>query len=377
MIENKFQTPKLELDSVSVGYGKRILISDIAMSLQKGEIVTLIGPNGGGKSTILKSITKHLALMAGTVYLDGRDMSGMNGKDLAMKMAVVLTERIRPEMMSCRELVAAGRYPYTGSFGRLASHDREIVQKSLELVNALDIADKEITEISDGQRQRIMLARAICQEPEIIVLDEPTSFLDIRHKIELLEILRTMAKERQIAVVMSLHEIDLAERISDRIVCVKGDRIAAYGTPGEIFSDEMVRKLYEIDEKKGTFYALTGSVELAKPVGDLKFFVIGGGGYGIPVYRMLQKKGVPFAAGILLSQDLECGTVCALSDHVIIAKPFCAMGKDELDAAKELITKVPAVIDCECPVGELNAVNGELIAWVKSQGKKIEKPDFV
>jgi iron complex transport system ATP-binding protein len=158
-------------------------------------------------------------------------MRTISGKEIATKMAVVLTQRVRPEMMTCRELVAAGRYPYTGSFGLLTAHDKEVVERSLDRVHALDIADQDVTAISDGQRQRVLLARAICQEPEIIVLDEPTSFLDIRHKIELLDILSDMAKNNGITVVMSLHESDLAERISDRIVCVKGDRIAAYGTP--------------------------------------------------------------------------------------------------------------------------------------------------
>ncbi|MBR4489321.1 ABC transporter ATP-binding protein, partial [bacterium] len=244
---------KIKLDSLSVGYSKVPLISDISFSVSKGEILTLIGPNGSGKSTILKSITRHLALIAGTVYIDEKNMKVLSGKEVATKLAVVLTDRVRPELMTCYDMVAAGRYPYTGSFGLLTPHDREIVENSLKKVNAWDIAEKDVTEISDGQRQRVLLARAICQEPEIIVLDEPTSFLDIRHKIELLEILSDMAKNQGITVVLSLHEIDLAERISDKIVFVKGDRISAYGTPEEVFSDDAVKNLYEINH--GSFNA--------------------------------------------------------------------------------------------------------------------------
>ena len=256
---------KIKLDSLSVGYSKVPLISDISFSVSKGEILTLIGPNGSGKSTILKSITRHLALIAGTVYIDEKNMKVLSGKEVATKLAVVLTDRVRPELMTCYDMVAAGRYPYTGSFGLLTPHDREIVENSLKKVNAWDIAEKDVTEISDGQRQRVLLARAICQEPEIIVLDEPTSFLDIRHKIELLEILSDMAKNQGITVVLSLHEIDLAERISDKIVFVKGDRISAYGTPEEVFSDDAVKNLYEINH--GSFNASLGSVELSAPVG--------------------------------------------------------------------------------------------------------------
>ena len=249
---------KLKLDSLTVGYNGVPLISDITLSLAKGEIMTLIGPNGSGKSTILKSITRHLSTIAGTVYLDDKNMRLISGNEIAKKLAVVLTERVRPEMMTCFEFVSAGRYPYTGSFGMLTERDREIVSSSLEKVNALEIADKDISQISDGQRQRILLARAICQEPEVIVLDEPTSFLDIKHKIELLGILSDMAKKGGISVVMSLHEIDLAQRISDKIVCVKGEKIAAYGTPEEIFSDDTIKNLYNIEN--GSFNALLVSV---------------------------------------------------------------------------------------------------------------------
>ena len=302
---------KLRLESLAVGYNGKPLISDISLSVAKGEIVTLIGPNGSGKSTILKSITKHLATIAGTVYIDGKNMRLLSGKDIAKKLAVVLTERVRPELMTCREMVAAARYPYTGSFGLLTDHDREVVERSLEIVHALDIADQDVTAISDGQRQRVLLARAICQEPEIIVLDEPTSFLDIRHKIELLEILSDMAKNKGISVVMSLHEIDLAERISDRIVCVKGERIAAYGTPDEIFSDETIAGLYGIEN--GSFNALLGSVELSAPTGEVRCFVIGGGGFGIPFYRALQKRGIAFAAGILQPNDMDMAVASVLN----------------------------------------------------------------
>src|SRR5699024_9588110 len=129
---------------------------------------------------------------------------------LAKRVAVVLTDRIHPELMTCGEVVAMGRYPYTNALGRLTAQDREIVARAMERVHALDLAEQDFTTLSDGQRQRIMLARALCQEPEVLILDEPTAYLDIRHKIELLDILREMAHEKGITVIMSLHEIDLA-----------------------------------------------------------------------------------------------------------------------------------------------------------------------
>ena len=363
------KSDKLRLDSLAVGYNGVPLISDITLSLAKGEILTLIGPNGSGKTTILKSITRHLAAISGTVYLDEKNMRLINGSEVAKKLAVVLTERIRPELMTCFEFVSAGRYPYTGSFGLLTAHDKEVVRNALEKVNALDIADKDIAQLSDGQRQRILLARAICQEPEIIVLDEPTSFLDIRHKIELLGILSGMAKNNGISVVMSLHEIDLAQRISDKIVCVKGDKIAAWGTPEEIFTDDTIKKLYDIG--KGSFNALLGNIELASPCGEIRCFVVGGGGCGIPYYRALQKRGIPFAAGILLGNDIDLAVAVPLAKYVVKTPPFMKAAQDDVEAAKKLIDSTGVVIDCGCPAGELNRFNSELIRYASEQGKTI------
>ena len=198
------------LDQLTVGYNGKPLIDQIQVGIHKGEIVTLIGPNGSGKSTILKSITRQLKILGGKVLYEENDLHKLSYKELSTRMAVVLTERMRPELMTCHDIVATGRYPYTGRLGILSREDENKVDEAMRIVHAEELGSRDFNAISDGQRQRVLLARAICQEPEIIVLDEPTSFLDIRHKLELLSILRSMAKEKGITVIMSLHEIDLA-----------------------------------------------------------------------------------------------------------------------------------------------------------------------
>ena len=240
----------LETEKLSVGYDGKPLIRDVCLQVQRGKIVTLIGPNGSGKSTILKTIVGQLSKVSGTVLLEGAPMERCGQKEIAKRMAILMTERIHPELMTCYDVVSTGRYPYTGALGLLGKEDKRIVEESLELVHGRDMADRPIDAISDGQRQRILLARALCQTPEIIVLDEPTSYLDIRYKLELLTILKTMVREKNLAVLMSLHELDLAQRVSDTVVCVSGDRIDRMGPPEEIFSNDYIARLYHMEPGK-------------------------------------------------------------------------------------------------------------------------------
>jgi len=361
--------PGLSTESLDVGYGGKALIRDIALSAGRGEIITLIGPNGSGKTTILRTIARQLASLAGTVYIKGRDMKQLSGREIAREMAVVLTERIRPELMTAYEFVSAGRYPYTGTFGLLTDADREAVEHALELVNASDISDRYVSEISDGQYQRILIARAVCQEPEVIVLDEPTSFLDIKHKKELLEILSSMSKQKGVSVLMSLHEIDLAERISDRIVCVKGERIAAYGTPDEIFAGSIIPDLYGIDP--GSYDPMLGKLELSAPKGGIRCFVIGGNGTGIPYYRELQKRNVAFAAGVLMPNDIDVSVASSLASRLICTEPFMPADESCREEAQRLIDISDIVVVSGCPTGEYNRVNSELEQYAVSMGKTV------
>ena len=354
---------------LSIGYQGKPLIRDIEVSLQKGQILTLIGPNGAGKSTLLNTITRQLTPIAGTVYIGQNDLKTLPAGDLARRMAVVLTERVRPEMMTCFDVAAMGRYPHTGRFGKLSEKDIEIVRSTLRRVRAEEIADRDFSRISDGQRQRVLLARALCQEPEILVLDEPTSFLDIRYKIDLLSILLEETREKQLTVILSLHEIDLAEKISDYILCVKGDTVWRFGPPKDIFQDDIIAALYDLAQ--GSYVTSRGSVELKKPEGTPRVFVIGGNGCGLPAYRALQKKRLPFAAGILFKNDLEYGTAKALAAEVVSVEAFEPIDEETVSKAQACILRCGAVLDAGAPLGTLNQANGKLLNHAKERSIRI------
>ncbi|MDO4268267.1 MAG: ABC transporter ATP-binding protein [Eubacteriales bacterium] len=343
---------------MTVGYGKTPLIRDIALQVKRGEIVSLIGPNGSGKSTILKSVIRQLELMGGAVLLDGKSMRAMTDTEIARRLSALMTERIRPELMTCRDVAAMGRYPYTGRLGLLSREDKSRVEETLELVNGLDLADKLFSEVSDGQRQRILLARAICQDPEALVLDEPTSFLDIRHKLELLDILKKLVKTRNVAVFMSLHELDLAQKVSDYVVCVSDTGIGPCGPPEEIFTSPVIRKLYGIT--RGSYQAELGCLELEPVRGKPQVFVIGGGGSGIAVYRRLQRQGIPFAAGILHENDLDYPVAKALAAEVIEEQAYMPVREETYRRALAVMEGCGQVICSVKAFGPMNEKNREL-----------------
>ncbi|MGN0168400.1 MAG: ABC transporter ATP-binding protein [Acetatifactor sp.] len=359
-----------ETRQMSVGYQGEPLIRDIGISLERGEILTLIGPNGAGKSTILKSIARQLKLIGGAVYLDKMEMAGMSGTELSRRMAVVLTEKLRAELMTCEDVVATGRYPYTGRFGILSKEDYAVIREAMELVHVTGIKDKDFAKISDGQRQRVMLARAICQEPEVIIMDEPTSYLDVKYKLEFLSVLQELRNTKGLTVIMSLHELDLAERISDRILCVKGEYVERFGKPEEIFQQGYIRSLFGIET--GSFDEENCSMELEAAKGVPEVFVIAGGGTGRSVYRRLQRQGTPFAAGILFRNDMDYPVAKALAAEIIEAESFEPIKEPLVEKAKEKIACCERVICCKSIFGSLEKANEKLLAYARAAGKAVE-----
>ncbi len=252
-----------ETQDLAIGYGKTPLAENIALGAKPGQILTLIGPNGAGKSTLLKTLAGQLSPLGGTVLLDGQDLTAYTGPDRARKLALMLPHTRRTELTTCFEFAAAGRIPYTGRLGILSPADRQAVQHALEVAGAAHLADRDLNCISDGQRQRVLLARAICQQPQVLLLDEPTSFLDIKGKIELLTILQKLAHEDGLAVIVSLHELDMAQKVSDAVVCVFPDHVSGVLTADEAFAPENIRALYRLSEEQYT--ALFGAAKPDKP----------------------------------------------------------------------------------------------------------------
>ncbi len=250
-------------EALTTGYGSHAVLREVSFHLRPGEILCLIGPNGAGKSTLLKTFARQLAPLAGTVFLAEQPLDAMSENELAKRLAIVSTERVRGELMRCEDVVAMGRYPYTGRLGLLSEEDRAKVAEAMELVEMTELKEKPFEELSDGQRQRVLLARAICQEPEVLLLDEPTTFLDVRYQLEFLTALRRLVRERGVAVILSLHELELARRVSDTLVCVREGRVDRTGAPAEILTDAYIETLYGMEP--GSYGAFFGGGPQAAP----------------------------------------------------------------------------------------------------------------
>jgi iron complex transport system ATP-binding protein len=242
---------RFETERYTVGYYNRPIVRDVSVRLEKGQILTLIGSNGSGKSAILKGVTRHIKKIAGEARIDGKPSDTLTDGDFAKVVSVVLTQRLKTERMTCFDVAAMGRYPYTGLLGVLSDEDKRQVRNALEMVRAWDLRERDFSEVSDGQRQRVNLARTICQQPDIMVLDEPASYLDIRCALDLLQTLRALADSQGFTIILSLHELSYARKVSDLVLCVKDGRITHRGAPEDVFRREIIAELYDLQTGDG------------------------------------------------------------------------------------------------------------------------------
>ncbi len=350
----------LKVNKLSAGYSNAVL-AEVDLNVERGEILGIIGPNGSGKSTLLKTISAILKPMGGVVYLDGKNVHKLKPSELAKELAITITERSDVGFLTGFEVVSLGRYPYTDAFGRLSERDVEIIMDSLRLVSAEYLADKPFSEMSDGEKQKIMIARALAQQPKALLLDEPTSFLDAKHRVEIPLILRRIANEKGIAIVLTTHDIELAIRICDRIVMVKNGRIVTEGYAEDLDS-EIVEELYGISVAE--FDPFLGTFEL-KGEGRAKIHVVCGGGTGAGVMRFLAKNRIPFTAGVIHENDIDFYIAKHCAVEVVKERPYEEIRDETLEDAFRLVENCDLIIDTGFPIGKINARNLELLRTAK------------
>ncbi|NJQ06228.1 ABC transporter ATP-binding protein [Streptomyces lonarensis] len=242
-------TPSLTAEELSLGYGDRTVVSDLDLSVAPGAITVVVGANACGKSTVLRAMSRLLTPRAGRVVLDGRLVHRMPAKELARKLGLLPQSPIAPEGITVADLVGRGRHPHQGVFSRWNEQDDEAVAQALDATQTAELADRAVDELSGGQRQRVWIAMALAQQTDVLLLDEPTTFLDPSHQIEVLDLLTDLNQARGTTIVMVLHDLNLAARYADRLVAMAGGRVHAEGEPAQVLTEENVRAVFGLESR--------------------------------------------------------------------------------------------------------------------------------
>ncbi|MCT4662879.1 MAG: ABC transporter ATP-binding protein [Tissierellales bacterium] len=362
----------ISIKELVVGYGEEKVINAFSMDVDRGNLVSIMGSNGSGKTTLIKTLARMLPKIEGHVELDGKNIESYSERDYAKKISLVLTERPQNNLCTVYDLVALGRYPHTSFLGNLDDKDHNIIRESLELVGAIELSERLFSELSDGEKQKVMIARALAQDTEIIIMDEPTIHLDIKHKIEVLTIIRRLCKKKNITVIASLHDIDLALKNSDYVLFVKDRAVIGYGTPEALVNEHAVDYIFDIE--KATYNKTLGTLEWKTVLAneDMQdIFVIGGGGYAADIYRMLNKIGYSVITGVLNEEDIDAIIAKSIGFKVVEEELFMPISNNKLSEAMDLVKNAKVVIDTGVPFKGNYKKNEELLRAAVNQNKKI------
>ena len=239
-------SPELAVRSLEAGYGGEPVLRDVSVTFPAGRVTALVGANGCGKSTLLRTCARQLNPTSGTVLVDGQDVRGWHRTRFARTVGFLPQDPVAPEGVSVQELVSRGRHPHRGAFGRWRAQDDDAVAEALELTGLRALADRQVTDLSGGQRQRVWIALALAQQTGVLLLDEPTTYLDIARQVEILDILCELQRARGTTLVMVLHDLSLAARCADQLVAVKDGTVAAQGAPHEVMTNETVSRVFDM-----------------------------------------------------------------------------------------------------------------------------------
>ncbi|MFI0419341.1 ABC transporter ATP-binding protein [Spongiactinospora sp. 9N601] len=240
---------RLQAVGVRLGYGERIVVDGLDLGVEPGTITAIIGPNGCGKSTLLRALGRLLRPAGGEVLLDGKRIDKIPSKEVAKVLGVLPQAPTAPEGLTVADLVARGRHPHQSWYRQWSSDDEAAIQEALSMTGLLDLAERPLDELSGGQRQRAWISMALAQGTDLLLLDEPTTFLDLAHQVEVLELVRRLHSDARRTIIMVLHDLNLAARYADRLVAMRDGRLVAAGAPHDVLTEQMLLRVFELDAK--------------------------------------------------------------------------------------------------------------------------------
>jgi iron complex transport system ATP-binding protein len=354
----------LEVKNLKFGYGDHLVIKDTSFHIERGKFVSIIGPNGSGKSTLLKTLNSIYKPSSGRVLLEGRDISSYKKREIARKIALVPQDTNIDYEFTVEDIVMMGRHPYKKRFEKENDEDYRILEEALEMTNTLELKDRLITEVSGGERQRVIIAKALAQKPSIIMLDEPTSNLDINHQIEILNLLKLFNEKRGTTVVLVIHDINLAARYSHELILLNQGKILANGSPEEVITAENLESSYHMDvaieKNKYTDTIYLTPIEMKKSNKDSllnKIHIICGGGSGQETINKLYSEGLRLSLGVLNIGDSDWEHGRSLNIPIVAEVPFSEISQESHMKNIDMMMKSDIIVITNVPIGAGNLKN--------------------
>lgn len=356
--------PLLEVESITFAYEREPLLYDVSMRVQKGEMVGLLGPNGSGKTTLLRLLSGVLVPQQGTIYLEGRNLRQWGRRSIAQRIALVPQELHMPFAFTVEEMVHLGRTPFVRPLlGSNTRRDDEMVADAMHITGVDTLVGRIFNHLSGGERQRVMIAMALAQEPSLLLLDEPTSHLDIKYQIETLELAQRLNRQYNVTIIAAMHDLNLASRYFPRLLLFQRG-VVADGGPAEVLEPGLLRRVYAIGVQVGILRGAKHlsvlppeeTHEVQSDARQPRVHVMCGGGSGEVMMRALADAHIPFVAGALNIGDSDYTLALRLADDVIVEQPYAAISSVTRVRVRESLARVSTLVLCPMPIGTGNVV---------------------
>ena len=354
----------LKIQEVTAGYGEKKVLKSISLSIRQGEFVSLIGSNGAGKSTLLKCISGLLPTDGGQILLCGRNSQKLKSKERARLAAVVPQSYAVEYAFTAEDVVAMGRYPYQSFGKRETREDQEILLQAMEDTNTLEFRNRLYNELSGGEKQRVVLARALAQQPKILLLDEPTSALDIHHQTEVMELISRLNREQGLTVLAVLHDVNMASRYCSRMLLLKDGQLAADGEPAQIITRKNMEELYQMKiliRENPLFHKpeiVPIRVLSRRRAGQpLRIHVICGGGGAAQILEELDDRGYELSAGVLNQGSDDCEICRYLQIPHVEIPPFTPVSEEDQARNLDMMKDAEVILVSDVPFGKNNLEN--------------------
>ena len=369
---------QIQVEKLSFSYDVKKVLKQVDMSIKKGSFFCIVGPNGSGKSTLLKVISAALKPEKGVVYFDGRDTNHMKNRSIAKMLSFVPQNTSLEFDFKVSDVVLMGRYPYINKLKGETREDLKIAEKAMEYTNTTYLSDRSFMELSGGERQRVILAQALAQDTDILILDEPVSHLDLQHQVEIMNLIKKMCVDKKLTAITVLHDLNLASAYSDYIVMMKEGEVKRQGTPFETLNASNIKEIFDTDVyvsvspvgNKPYIYARTRPYIEKK---GIRVHIICGGGSGSEVIGRLNSEGFDLSSGVLTIGDLDWKVSRENDVHVAEEVPFVGISEEAYAKNKELAAAADVIVLTGLYFGKSNIRNIELL----SENELKTKPVFI